>query len=61
VNESDAIQGMLRFECDYCKAPPGVPCTTPTGRRATYPHSARFYKWRDRDTAPSWPTVGDRS
>lgn len=27
--------------CDYCKARPGKPCVTVTGRRASYKHSAR--------------------
>jgi hypothetical protein len=55
--DSDAVAGMLRFECDYCHALPGQWCETPSGRRPAFLHSSRFYAWRDRDEAPGWPAI----
>ena len=38
--------GWRQRPCPTCKAQPGEPCETPSGRRAAQPHSARLHRAR---------------
>ena len=38
---------MLAFTCGYCAAPDGEWCSTKSGARASYLHSARWWAWKN--------------